>query len=89
WAILGYFAPLILLATLIQPTGNLADIAVTFMLKDRLHASATQVSTFRLVSSLPLVLAFLIGMVRDHWNPLGRRDRGHLLIFASLSAGAF
>ena len=89
WRIFGYFAPLTLLVTLISPYGNLADIAVTFMLKDRLHASATQVSLFRLVVTLPLLASVLIGLARDHWNPLGRRDRGHILIFAALTAAAY
>ncbi len=89
WRIFGYFAPLTLLVALISPNGNLADIAVTFMLKDRLHASATQVSLFRLVVTLPLLASVLVGLARDHWNPLGRRDRGHILIFAGLTAAAY
>ncbi len=89
WRIFGYFAPLTLLVTLISPNGNLADIAVTFMLKDRLHASATQVSLFRLIVTLPLLASVFIGLARDHWNPLGRRDRGHILIFATLTAAAY
>lgn len=89
WRIFGYFAPLTLLVALTSPHGNLADIAVTFMLKDRLHASATQVSLFRLFVTLPLLASVLIGLARDHWNPLGWRDRGHILIFAGLAAVAY
>jgi MFS family permease len=89
WRIFGYFAPMTLLVSLITPNGNLADIAVTFMLKDRLHASATQVSLFRLVVTLPLLASVLVGLARDHWNPLGWRDRGHILIFAALTAAAY
>lgn len=89
WRIFRYFAPLTLLVTLISPHGNLADIAVTFMLKDRLHASATQVSLFRLVVTVPLLASVLVGLARDHWNPLGLRDRGHILIFGALTAAAY
>ena len=89
WPIFSYFAALTLLVTLISPHGNLADITVTFMLKDRLHASATQVSLFRLVVTLPLLASVLIGLARDHWNPMGWRDRGHILIFAALTAATY
>ncbi|QUD89251.1 MFS transporter [Phenylobacterium montanum] len=89
WRIFSYFAPLTLLVSLISPHGNLADIAVTFMLKDRLHASATQVSLFRLIVTLPLLASMLVGLARDHWNPLGWRDRGHMLIFAALTAATY
>ena len=84
--IFAYFAPLILTGVLASPYGNLADIAVSFMLKDRLHASATQVSLFRLIVTLPLLASALIGLARDHWNPLGRRDRGYILVFAAITA---
>lgn len=89
WRIFGYFAPLTLLVALTSPHGNLADIAVTFMLKDELKASATQISLFRLFVTLPLLASVLFGLARDHWNPLGWRDRGHILIFAALAAVAY
>jgi len=84
WKIFGYFAPLTLLVALIGPAGTLADIAVSFMLKDKLHASATEVSVFRLIVTLPLLASAAFGLARDHWNPFGRRDRGLILIFATL-----
>ena len=51
----------------------LLDIPVSYMLKNRLHATATQVSTFRLVVALPMYLAFVFGLTRDLWNPFGWR----------------
>ena len=87
--VFAYFAPLTLLVTLVGPSGNLADIAVTFMLKDGLHATATQVSLFRMIVTLPLLAAAVVGLARDHWNPLGRRDRGHILIFSVLTAATY
>lgn len=87
--IFGYFAPLTLLVMLATPLGQLVDIAVTFMLKDRLNASATEVALFRAAITLPLLASAAFGLARDHWNPLGWRDRGHILIFASLSALAY
>ena len=89
WKIFSYFAPLTLFVALIGPAGTLADIAVTFMLKDKLHASATEVSVFRLIVTLPLLASAAFGLARDHWNPFGRRDRGLILIFAILAAATY
>jgi len=59
------------------------------MLKNQLHATAEQVSTFRVWTLLPVYLAFIFGFVRDRWNPLGLRDRGLLLIFGPTTAAVF
>lgn len=84
-----YFTPLILILYLVGPTQFLVDIATTYMLKDQLHASATQVSAFRLVTAIPVYAAVLFGLTRDLWNPLGRRDRGYLMIFGPVTALVF
>jgi MFS family permease len=83
--ILLYFVPLTLLIYLVAPEA-LLDIPTTYMLKNRLHASAAQVSMFRLLTAIPIYCAFVFGLVRDRWNPLGLRDRGLLLLFAPLTA---
>ena len=72
-----------------MPHGYLLDIATSFMLKNQLHASATQVSTFRLMTALPVNFSIDFGLTRDLWNPLGLRDRCFFLIFASLTAAVF
>ncbi len=87
--IYAYFAGLVLLLTFIDPRGNLADVALSFMVKDRLHASATGVAQFRLLISIPLFASVLFGVVRDHWSPFGLRDRGYFLIFGALSAAGY
>jgi MFS family permease len=84
-----YFTPLILILYLVGPTQYLVDLATTYMLKDQLHATATQVSVFRLVTAIPVYLAILFGLTRDLWNPLGRRDRGYFLIFGPVTALVF
>jgi hypothetical protein len=71
------------------PGGYLVDIQTSYMLKNQLHATATQVSAFRLVTGIPVYFAFVFGLMRDLWNPLGLRDRGFFLIFAPLTAIAF
>lgn len=84
-----YFGWLTLLLYLATPTGFLVDIQTSYMLKNQLHATATQISMFRLVTAIPVYFAFTFGLMRDHWNPFGLRDRGFFLIFAPLTAVAF
>lgn len=84
-----YFGPLTLLVYLALPHGYLLDIATSYMLKNQLHATATQVSLFRLLTAVPVYFSVLFGFARDLWNPLGLRDRGYFLIFASTSALIF
>jgi hypothetical protein len=71
-----YFGFLTLLAYLVAPE-YLLDIPTSYMLKNHLHATAPQVSLFRLLTGIPLYVAFLFGLVRDLWNPFGWRDRGY------------
>jgi MFS family permease len=87
--VFAYFTPLILILYLVGPTQYLVDIATTYMLKDQLHASATDVSVFRLVTAIPVYGAILFGLTRDLWNPLGRRDRGYFMIFGPVTALVF
>jgi hypothetical protein len=84
-----YFASLTLIVYLVAPHNPLLDIPVSYMLKNRLHATATQVSTFRLVVALPMYLAFVFGLTRDLWNPFGWRDRGFFVLFTPVTAGVF
>ena len=86
---LQYFGWLTLFVYLATPTGYLVDIQTSYMLKNQLHATATQISTFRLLTAIPVYFAFIFGLARDMWNPFGLRDRGFFLIFAPLTAAAF
>lgn len=84
-----YFGPLTLFVYLALPHGYLLDFATSYMLKDRLHASASEVATFRLVTAIPIYLSFVFGFMRDVWNPFGMRDRGFFLLFAPITAAIF
>jgi len=88
-AIFAYFSPLTLRVYLALPHAYLLDIATSYMLKNQLHASATEVSIFRLITAVPVYLSFVFGLTRDLWNPLGMKDRGFFLIFAPLTAAVF
>jgi MFS transporter len=84
-----YFGPLTLLVYLVLPHGYLLDIATSYMLKNQLHATATEVSTFRLLTAIPVYASILFGLTRDLWNPFGLRDRGFFLLFAPLTAAVY
>src|SRR5580658_2230887 len=84
-----YFTPLTLLVYLVLPHGYLLDIATSYMLKNQLHATAMQVTLFRLLVTVPVYLSVVFGLTRDLWNPFGLRDRGFFLIFAPLTAAIF
>jgi MFS family permease len=84
-----YFGPLTLLIYLVVPHGYLIDITTSYMLKNQLHASATQVSTFRLLTAIPIYLSVLFGLTRDLWSPFGLKDRGYFLVFAPVTAAVF
>ncbi len=88
-----YFSLLALLVNITSPQWVL-DIPTSYMLKDLLHASASQVSLFRLITGIPFFLGFIFGLVRDSWNPFGWRDPGYFRIFVpvtviALAGGAF
>jgi len=84
-----YFAPLTFLVYMVLPHGYFLDIATSYILKDRLHATAVDVSTFHLLTAAPVYLSLFFGLTRDLWNPGGRRDRGYFIIFATVSAALF
>ena len=66
----AYFGWLTLLVYLANPLGTLVDIQTSYMLKNQLHATATEVSMFRLLTAIPAYFAFVFGLMRDLWNPL-------------------
>jgi Na+/melibiose symporter-like transporter len=84
-----YFGALTFLVYLASPAGYLVDFTTSFMLKNQLHAGPELVSRFRLLTAIPIYLAFVFGFTRDLWNPLGRRDRGYFLIFGPLTGVVF
>ena len=83
-----YFGALTLLVDLVTPQGYLLDIPTSYMLNNQLHASASRIAAFRLLTAIPVYVAFVFGLTRDLWNPFGLRDRGFFLIFAPATAAA-
>ncbi len=79
-----YFSLLALLVNITSPQWVL-DIPTSYMLKDILHASAAQVSLFRIITGIPFFAGFIFGLIRDSWNPFGWRDPGYFRIFVPLT----
>src|SRR5271155_6123139 len=84
-----YFGLLTFLVYLASPHAYLLDIATAYMLKNQLHATASQISQFRVLTAAPMYVSFLFGLTRDAWNPLRLRDRGFLLVFAPAAVATF
>ena len=80
---------LMLLINLADPAVGLANIPISFFLKNRLHLAAHEQAIFRLWIALPLFLSFAFGFLRDRWSPFGAGDRGHLILFGLLTAAIF
>jgi hypothetical protein len=87
--VLFYFTPLTLLVYLVLPHNAFMDVTTSFILKNDLHASASQISSFRLLTAIPVYLSIVFGFSRDLWNPLGMRDRGYFLVFGAATAAVF
>ena len=87
--ILIYLGVLVLMVAFGAPFGGLIQVPVTYFLKNRLHFGAVQVSTFLLITSIPLYLSAVWGFVRDNWSPLRIRDRGYMILFGFLCAAVY
>lgn len=86
---IAYIGVLVMLLGFGAPFGGLIDVPVSFMLKNKMHLSASEVARFRLVAGIPLYLSFLFGFARDIWNPFGMKDRGFLVLFGTISGGVY
>ena len=83
-----YFSTLTLIIFAVSPDIFL-DIPTAFMLKNHLHATASQVSIFRLLTGIPMYIGFAFGMTRDLWDPFGWRDRGYFRLFGPMAVLVF
>ncbi len=84
-----YFGLLTFLVSVASPHAYLLDVASAYMLKNQLHATASQISAFRVLTAAPIYFSIVFGLSRDLWNPFGRRDRGFLLIFAPAAVAVY
>ena len=85
--IFAYCGALLFLQGLADPHGGLVGLPLNFVLKNKLHLQAHETAAFDLITYLPVYLGFLFGFARDNINPLGRRDRGFIIIFGAVGVG--
>ncbi len=79
WLIALYFSILFVGVGMHSPSG-LFSLPIQFYFKNSLHLSSQAVSLFGLVTAIPLYVSFVLGLVRDAWQPKRMGDRGYLLI---------
>ena len=84
--VLAYAGVLLLLLNFAAPNGGLIGVPISFFLKNRLHLRAHELALFNLWTGAPLYAAFVFGLLRDRWSPLGTGDRGHLVLFGAATA---
>ncbi|HEY3782299.1 MAG TPA: MFS transporter [Fimbriimonadaceae bacterium] len=65
---------------------GLIAVPVQFILKDQLHLTAVQNSTFGFLTDSPFFIGFAFGFLRDRWRPLGKGDRGYFFAVPILMA---
>ncbi|HEY1708043.1 MAG TPA: hypothetical protein VGG10_07245 [Rhizomicrobium sp.] len=87
--ILIYCGLLIFGLNMITPASGFQVIPLSFILKNKLHLSASQLAIFSSVAAIPAYLSFVFGMVRDSWSPFGMGDRGYLVLFGGGCAAFF
>lgn len=87
--VLAYLGALVVLLGLGSPAHGLIDLPVSFFLKNRLHLSAHEVATFKLIAAIPLYVSFVFGFLRDVWSPFGLRDRGYFMVFGGLCTAVY
>jgi MFS family permease len=85
----AFLGLLVVLMAFGSPSGDLFEVALTLLLKNKLHLSASDISGFRAIIALPLYFSVLFGLVRDRWTPFSMNDRGLLLLFGSVTAGLY
>src|SRR5689334_20085934 len=81
-----YFGVGYLFFYLCTPATGFANIAIQWLLKNRLSLSPQQMALFQLVIAAPTYVAFVFGLARDKWSFFGRGDQGILWLFAPLGA---
>lgn len=73
--VIAYFSSSLVLLVIASPHFGIIDIPLSFLLKEKLHLSASQLANFRLWVGLPFYVSFAFGFARDWLCGIGFRDR--------------
>jgi hypothetical protein len=87
--ILVYCSFIMIALNFISPAVGFHVIPLSFVLKNKLHLSASELATFAIWAGIPAYFSFAFGMVRDFWSPFRLGDRGYYILFGVLSAAVF
>jgi MFS family permease len=87
--ILFYSGAIIVALHFVNLSSGVQVIPLSFVLKNKLHLSATELAFFSLWAGIPAYLSFAFGMVRDFWSPFRLGDRGYFILFGGLAAAVF
>jgi len=87
--IFAYFSALLVIANLVTPSGSLAQLPISFYLKEQLHLSPTELARYGVLTGGPIYAACLFGLIRDRWSPWRLGDRGFFILFAPIAAIAY
>jgi MFS family permease len=90
--ILVYCGVIIFVLNTISPASGFQVVPLAFILKNKLHLTASQLAIFSLWASIPGFCSFAFGLARDFWNPFRLGDRGFFMLFgggAALSYAVF
>jgi MFS family permease len=89
WRLYRSIGCLFALVTVADPSGGLIDLPISFLLKNHLHLSVSELASFRLAASVPLCMSISFGLLRDTWGAAGVSDRALSLAFSLLGAGLY
>lgn len=81
--ILLYAGAMIVVLTLPSPAVGIFLIPISFILKNKLHLSASGLALFTVWAGLPAYFQIAFGVVRDRFSPFGLGDRGYFLLFGA------
>jgi hypothetical protein len=84
--ILLYAGAVIVALNFINPSVGMQVVPISFLLKNKLHLSASGLAYFSLWAGIPGYLSFAFGLARDFWSPFGLGDRGYFILFGALAA---
>src|SRR5665213_2558408 len=87
--ILFYSGAIIVTLHFVNLSSGVQVIPLSFVLKNKLHLSATELAFFSLWAGIPAYLSFAFGMVRDFWSPFRLGDRGYFILFGGVAAAVF
>ena len=88
WEVIAYFAVLNLAIGLGSPLG-IASIPINYFLKDNLHLSPVRLAIFQAIISIPVMLGFVFGFIRDRWRSARWGDPQYLLFCGLAATGAY